>query len=323
MTKNWIAALAFLLAAAAQAPAAAAFPGANGRLAFATFSNIFSATPKGENLHQLSDPRTGKNRLPAWSADGKHIAFVCHANAYSMSKGSELCAMRADGSHVHRLTHNDVGEGSPSWSPDGRWIAFVRATRGLNDMDVWVMRSDGTGKRNLTPDSFPDFSPSWSPDGREILFMSARPTGDPLNVVVPEFQQDLFAVTVGDGSIRNITDSPEHEDSGDWSPDGLRIVMARYDEVDQGGWSLYVMSSEGGAATKITNGIFCGSPAWSPDGGWIAFSAITDVGPQGSLDGKSQILKIRPDGTDLTVVTLNPRRSYYSPSWQPLPDSAE
>ena len=51
--------------------------------------------------------------------------------------------MRADGSHVIRLTTSAEAEGWPAWSPDGRFIAYNRSPQadGLND--VWVMNVTG------------------------------------------------------------------------------------------------------------------------------------------------------------------------------------
>lgn len=318
MGKLWVVPTALVVVLLGALPAHASFPGRNGRIAFATFSNVFSAAHDGHGLHQLSDPHSAKNRGPSWSADGMHIAFACHGNAYSASRGSEICVMRADGSHEHQVTKNNVSDTSPSWSPDGRWIAFIRTEPSGNQGDVWIMRSDGTDERNVTPDSFPDFYPRWSPDGDEILYMSSRPTASPFSAVLPSDQQDLFAVTVGDESIRNVTNSASHEDSGDWSPNGRKIVFTRYSESDSGGWGIYVMRASGGQAIPITRDIFTSSPAWSPDGRWIVFSAITEVGSDGSLNGKNKIFMIRPDGSRLTTVTRSPRRSYYNPDWQPL-----
>jgi Tol biopolymer transport system component len=56
--------------------------------------------------------------------------------------------MDADGSHQHRLTRNQAGNGFPVWSPDGRHIAFQSSRDGK--LDIYVMNADGSNQRRLT-----------------------------------------------------------------------------------------------------------------------------------------------------------------------------
>jgi TolB protein len=74
--------------------------------------------------------RSGDSHSPAWSPDGKRIAFV-HAG--------HVAVMSATGRGVHDLVRGSA----PAWSPDGSWIAFA-GTKGLERI-----RPDGTGRRLL------------------------------------------------------------------------------------------------------------------------------------------------------------------------------
>src|SRR4029453_10550554 len=82
-------------------------------------------------------------RAPAWSPDGRTIAFFSDSKIYLMN---------ADGSEHRPLTRPlTAGKRSLAWSPDGRKLAF------LNDEDchqfcfnLYVVGSDGSGLRNLT-----------------------------------------------------------------------------------------------------------------------------------------------------------------------------
>ncbi len=47
---------------------------------------------------------------PAWSPDGKWIAYFCYKK-----NSAEICVMRPDGSAKTRLTFNDAHDGAPSW----------------------------------------------------------------------------------------------------------------------------------------------------------------------------------------------------------------
>ena len=56
---------------------------------------------------------------PAWSPDGRKIAFVSDRDG-----NGEIYVMNADGSAQRKLTRNAAPDGGPAWSPDGRRIAF-------------------------------------------------------------------------------------------------------------------------------------------------------------------------------------------------------
>lgn len=93
---------------------------------------------------------------PAWSPDGRRIAFSCHG----------LWLMNADGRNQRRL-FNDFG-GRPAWSPDGSQIAFGACYRQIPTMppqyekhEICVIRADGSGFRALTQNEVFDGHPDW------------------------------------------------------------------------------------------------------------------------------------------------------------------
>jgi len=78
---------------------------------------------------------------PAWSPDGKKIAFSC---------GWEMCVMNADGSVQVLLTHLGGYNDYPTWSPDGTMLAFSSGYPFNGVGDIYVMRADGTDVTRLT-----------------------------------------------------------------------------------------------------------------------------------------------------------------------------
>jgi TolB protein len=85
---------------------------------------------------------------PAWSPDGRRIAF---RRFDRLAENSDLYVVNADGSGLRRLTRHaaSVAERAHlarwfAWSPDGRTIAYLR------EREVYIVKADGSGERRLT-----------------------------------------------------------------------------------------------------------------------------------------------------------------------------
>ena len=110
-----------------------------------------STSPSHSDIYVMNADGSGKRRLthdarsnaePAWSPDGRRIAFKS-----SRDGNSEIYVMNADGSGKRNLTRNPAQDGRPSWSPDGRRIAFLSDRDGR--LEAHVMNADGSGQRSL------------------------------------------------------------------------------------------------------------------------------------------------------------------------------
>jgi TolB protein len=132
--------------------------------------DIYRVNVGGWALYRLTHSPAAED-FPAWSPNGRHIAFVS-----DRAGTPQVYVMRTDGTRVTRLTNdpNGVVEG-PDWSPDGSKIAFAAGPVGGED--VFVMNADGSQKTGLTSDPAGDFAPAWSPDGTQIAFLSLRVPG--------------------------------------------------------------------------------------------------------------------------------------------------
>jgi Tol biopolymer transport system component len=102
-------------------PAAATYPGDDGRIAFARGNQIHSINPNGTGLVRLTG--AGKSFRPVWSPDGRRIAYVRQSRAGA----NDVWLMRADGSGKRRLTDLGTVESAPTWSPTGAVLAFGAA----------------------------------------------------------------------------------------------------------------------------------------------------------------------------------------------------
>ena len=145
---------------------------------------------------------------------------------------TEIFLIDPDGSNTVQLTDNSVDDADPVWSPDGRTIAFTSLRDG--DSAVYLMDADGSEQRRLTAGA----DPAWSPDGSQIIYEGSDEVRDPNHPRYGmTFLRDLFLVDVTTGVSQRLTDAAN--DAG-WDPEWVRHI--KY-----------------------------GDPAWSPDGGRIAF----------------------------------------------------
>jgi Tol biopolymer transport system component len=96
----------------------------------------------------------GNADSPAWSPDGRRLAFVDRASR------SDVYVVNADGSDAQALTSGPGNSLSPRWSPDGKSIAFERL-RG-NSSQVYTVRADGAGEKQLTHEG-KNGGPVWRP----------------------------------------------------------------------------------------------------------------------------------------------------------------
>jgi TolB protein len=154
--------------------ACTAVGGASGQIAFVSDRDgnfeIYLMKADGSSQTRLTNnPAT--DFQPAWSPDGKKIAFTSPAEVY---------VMNADGSSPTRLTYSRPDWDSAdqaAWSPDGSKIAVTRASVGYCDPDglcsgsgstlvISVINADGTGIHDLASGS----GAAWSPDGTRIAF---------------------------------------------------------------------------------------------------------------------------------------------------------
>ncbi|TDD63631.1 hypothetical protein E1298_43540, partial [Actinomadura rubrisoli] len=91
---------------------------------------------------------------PAWSPDGKQIAYTRGPSAQS-----DIWVMDANGANARPLAASADHEMDPGWSRDGRWVCYVRGQ--VARPEVRAIKADGTGDRTVSPAGKPLGHPSW------------------------------------------------------------------------------------------------------------------------------------------------------------------
>ena len=153
-------AVSLLVLVAGTKPAKAAFPGTNGKIAFANYRDddsgeIYMMNPNGTGKTRLTNNPAAGDSHPALSPDEKKIAFTSfRTNNYEIYT---MDAADDDGDNPKRLTRKGQFHGI-AFSPDGQKIAYDKGGRRGG---IFTMNADGTNKTRITSRS--NYGPSWGP----------------------------------------------------------------------------------------------------------------------------------------------------------------
>jgi TolB protein len=288
------------VAVASSGPASATFPGRAGKIAFvsdASGSNdILVMNADGSGRENLTTG-TEDDAEPAWSPDGRRLAFVRSAPQPVMY------LIGADGQGLRRLSAG----ASPAWSPDGERIMFSRRVgRGA---DLYVVRAEGQAARRLTRTAAVESDPEWSPDGRLVAFVRPGRAGS----------AHVYVMRANGRRVRRVTSGPLEDSSPTWSPDGRRIAFVRDDETT-GQTRVYVTTLDGKKVRPLVGKLeldpgasFESDPSWSPDGKRVVFVRGARL--------YSDLYVASADGRFLRRLSDNALDQVLDrqPAWQPLP----
>ena len=128
--------------------------------------DIYVMNDDGTNVTRLTTT-PGEDSKPAWSPDGRLIAFVSDRD-HAGTDAIDLYVMNPDGSNVGRVTNQTGRVWSASWDPHSRRIAYSLYV-GAPDGAIFTIMPDGSGLTHIAVDSFG--SPSWSPDGSKFVYI--------------------------------------------------------------------------------------------------------------------------------------------------------
>ena len=272
--------------------------------------NQFGGSPHplpSAKLTQLSTIE-GLHEFPAWSPDGKHIAYTSEVSGFK-----KVFVQSLQG-EPQQLTFGAADDIQPKWTPDGA-VLFVRANQARGKLepgdvfgrydggDIWK-KDLNSGKTEKFIENA--FAPSFSPDGK-LIAVEASWAG-PRRIWIVDAQ--------GHNPQQITSDSSEAVDhlEPNWSPDGKQIV---FQYLERTKFSIRVVNLATHAITTLTDGRFLDlNPVWSRSGKYIYFSSYRGgglnvwrmrVSPSGQQTSPPQQVTVGP-GQDVELTVSNDGR---------------
>jgi TolB protein len=227
--------------------------------------SIYVTARDGSGVRRLTTPRDASDYAPAFSPDGRSIAFVRFAADESGAAGLYVVALDGGG---ERAVLADDRVFDAAWSPDGSTIAYSRGElderRSRVSTSLWAVAAAGGEPRLLASDGR---SPAWSPDGSRIAFASGRDrNGDDCGGDYCSYETEIYSMRPDGTDARRLTASEHADEHPTWSPDGRRIAFDS-DRFYPAGWSaeLHAMRADGSCVVRLTAGApRLADAAWSP-----------------------------------------------------------
>lgn len=236
------------------------------------------------------------------SPDGSLIAYA----AIREDQGSDLWAVTPDGERRPLLTCPEAVCERVVWTPGGERFIYERrnfivpgAAPGPPRL-WWFNPATGETLLVFEDNQIIGYGADWSPDGQWLAYVSPNTQG-------------VQIYNINDG--RSLVIPSRMGGIPVWSPQEDRLVVTDIQAGDEGfAVHLLTVSPESGDLADLSDPplVEDGSPTWSPDGDWLAFTRKA----AGTSMGK-QLALMQADGSQVRDLTTNPDLHHGPPAWSP------
>ena len=188
---------------------------------------------------------------PAWSPDGKQVAYV------SFETGRPAIFSQVLATAERTQLTNFVGlNGAPAWSPDGRKLALVLSKDG--NPEIYTLDLVSGQFTRITRHFAIDTEPSWTRDGKGLIFTSDR-GGKP----------QIYQVTLASGRVERLTFEGDYNARARLSQDGKTLVMVHR---RQGIFHIATQDMATGDIRILTKTHLDESPTIAPNGAMLMYA---------------------------------------------------
>ncbi len=225
---------------------------------------------------------------PAWSPDGRKLAYVSFEN-----RRSEVWIQEVYSGKRTRLASFKGSNSAPAWSPDGRKLALSLSRDG--NSEIYLLDLESKTMQRLTHNRGADTEPDWSPDGSTLAFLSDR-SGGP----------QIYRMSAAGGRAERISFKGRYNTSPDWSADGRQITFL---QGDRGRYRIALLDVEQGVVRLLSSNRQDESPSFAPNGRLIVYAT------QQNNRGVLEIASV--DGGTVQRLSL-PGKDVREPAWSPF-----
>ncbi len=196
---------------------------------------------------------------PAWSPDGKQLAYVSFEGGNSSIYIQDILSGRREQVAAHAGINS-----APAWSPDGARLALTLSKDG--NPEIYILHLADRSLQRITRNRAIDTEAAFSPDGAKLVFTSDR-GGSP----------QIYEVSALGGTARRVSFGGSYFARPSYAPDGKSIIMVHGKERR---YRIAMLDLENDYLDLLTETRLDESPSFSPNGSMIMYTTTRSSGTE-------------------------------------------